>query len=104
MGLGGLGHVAVKIGVALGAHVTIISTSESKRESALKLGAKEFVVSKDPEQMNPLKNSLDLVLDTISAAHEVASLIDLLAFEGVYCMSVFCSFFLCYDANELLTV
>ena len=96
--------MGVKIGAAMGAHVTVILTSESKRECALKLGAKAFVVSKDPEQMSQLKNFLDLVLDTISAAHEVASLIDLLAFEGVYCMSVFCSFFLCYDANELLTV
>ena len=78
--------MGVKIGAAMGAHVTVISTSESKREDAMKLGAKAFVISKDPEQMNSLKNSLDLILDTVSASHEVAPLIDLLAFEGAYCM------------------
>lgn len=86
VGLGGVGHMGVKIGAAMGAHVTVISTSESKREDATKLGAKAFVVSKDPEQMNALKSSFDLVFDTVSAPHDVAPLIDSLVFEGVYCM------------------
>ena len=85
VGLGGLGHMGVKIGAALGAHVTVISTSESKRDDAMKLGAKAFVISKNPEQMKSIQNSLDLVLDTVAAPHDVAFLIDSLVFEGVYC-------------------
>ncbi|CAF4642573.1 unnamed protein product, partial [Rotaria magnacalcarata] len=56
IGLGGLGHMAVKFGVAMGAHVTVISTSESKRDDAIKLGAKSFVVSKDEEQLKSVKD------------------------------------------------
>ncbi|CAF3724184.1 unnamed protein product [Adineta steineri] len=85
VGLGGLGHIAVKLGAAMGAHVTVISTSESKRDDAMKLGAKTFLVSKDDEQMKTAMNSLDLIIDTVSAAHDVGPLINLLKFEGVYC-------------------
>ncbi|CAF4951730.1 unnamed protein product, partial [Rotaria sp. Silwood1] len=84
IGLGGLGHIAIKLGSAMGAYVIVISSSESKRNDALKLGANEFIVSKDEKQMKQIKNSLDLILDTVSAPHDVASLIDLLRFEGVY--------------------
>ncbi|CAF4453568.1 unnamed protein product, partial [Adineta steineri] len=69
----------------MGAHVTVISTSESKRDDAMKLGAKAFLVSKDDEQMKTAANSLDLIIDTVSAAHDVAPLLNLLKFEGVYC-------------------
>jgi len=86
VGLGGLGQMGVKIGTAMGAHVTVISRSESKREDAKKLGANAFVISKDPEQMKSITNSLDLILDTVSAAHDIAPLINLLVFEGVYCI------------------
>jgi uncharacterized zinc-type alcohol dehydrogenase-like protein len=80
--------VAVKLGAAMGAHVTVISTSESKRDDAAKLGAKGFLASKDKEQMAAAKNSFDFIIDTVSAAHDVGSVIDLLTFEGVYCLYV----------------
>jgi D-arabinose 1-dehydrogenase-like Zn-dependent alcohol dehydrogenase len=88
VGLGGLGHMAVKIGAAMGAHVTVISTSESKRDGAAKLGAKGFLVSKDPEQLKAAENSLDFIIDTVAAEHDVIPMINLLTFEGVYCMYV----------------
>jgi uncharacterized zinc-type alcohol dehydrogenase-like protein len=86
VGLGGLGHMGVKFAVALGADVTVISTSESKRQDALRMGAKHFVISKDPEQMKAVHNTFNMILDTVSAEHDVAALINLLAFEGVYCI------------------
>jgi len=85
VGLGGLGHMAVKIGAAMGAHVTVISTSESKRDDAAKLGAKAFIVSKDAEQLKAAENSFDFIIDTVSAPHDVVAMINLLAFQGVYC-------------------
>ena len=88
VGLGGLGHMAVKLGAAMGAHVTVISTSESKRDDALKLGAKAFIVSKDEKQLKDAKDSLDFIMDTVSAPHDVAAMIELLAYEGTLCMYV----------------
>jgi len=88
VGLGGLGHMAVKIGAAMGAHVTVISTSESKRDDAAKLGAKAFIVSKDAEQLKAAQNSFNFIIDTVSASHDTSALIDLLTFEGVYCLYV----------------
>ena len=81
--------MAVKFGAAMGAHVTVISTSESKRDDAAKLGAKAFLVSKDEEQLKLAANSFNFIIDTVSAEHDVVSMINLLAFEGVYCMYVF---------------
>ncbi|CAF1285579.1 unnamed protein product, partial [Didymodactylos carnosus] len=86
VGLGGLGHMGVKFAVALGADVTVISTSESKRQDALRMGAKHFVISKDPEQFESVQNTFNLILDTVSAEHDVGALLNLLAFEGVYCI------------------
>lgn len=88
VGLGGLGHMAVKFGAALGAHVTIISTSESKRNDAMKLGGKGFLLSTDKEQMAQAKSSFDFIIDTVSANHNVNAILNLLAFEGVYCLYV----------------
>lgn len=86
VGLGGLGHMAVKFGAAMGAHVTVISTSESKRDDAIKLGAKAFLVSKDKKQLEAAKDSFDFIIDTVAAAHDVAAMVDLLDFEGTICM------------------
>jgi alcohol dehydrogenase (NADP+) len=80
--------MAVKFGAAMDAHVTVISTSVSKRDDAMKLGAKAFVVSKDAEQLKPLKGSLDFIIDTVSAPHDILGMIELLDVEGVYCMYV----------------
>ncbi|MGE0711390.1 MAG: NAD(P)-dependent alcohol dehydrogenase [Planctomycetota bacterium] len=81
-GLGGLGHMGVKLAKALGAHVVVITTSAGKREDALRLGADEVVVSSDPGALEPYAGSLDFVLDTVSADHDVAALLKLLVRDG----------------------
>lgn len=83
VGLGGLGHVAVKFAKAFGAKVTVISTSEAKKKEALeKLGADAFLVSRDPEQMQAATGSLDGIIDTVSAAHPILPLVNLLKSQG----------------------
>ncbi|KAB1211050.1 putative mannitol dehydrogenase [Morella rubra] len=83
VGLGGLGHVAVKFAKAFGAKVTVISTSASKKDEALQhLGADSFLISRDQEQMQAAKNTLDGILDTVSAVHPLLPLIDLLQSNG----------------------
>ncbi|CAF3322756.1 unnamed protein product [Rotaria socialis] len=86
IGLGGLGHMAVKFGVAMGAHVTVISRSRSKCFDAVKLGAKAFIYSKDEEKLKLADDSFDFIMDTTSAAHNVVAMMNMLAFKGVYCM------------------
>ncbi|KAF7058836.1 hypothetical protein CFC21_065814 [Triticum aestivum] len=79
VGLGGLGHVAVKFGKAFGMRVTVISTSPGKREEALeRLGADEFLVSRDPEQMQAAVGTMDGILDTVSAWHPISPLFALM--------------------------
>ena len=77
MGLGGLGHMGVKFAAAMGAEVTVISHSASKKDDALRMGAKDFVLIKDKEDLKPLRRRFDLVLNTVSA------LIDLNAYLGI---------------------
>ena len=66
IGLGGLGHMAVKIGHALGAEITVFSHSERKREDAMRFGARNFVVTKNQNEMEALTNTLDLIINTVS--------------------------------------
>jgi uncharacterized zinc-type alcohol dehydrogenase-like protein len=82
IGLGGLGHMAIKFGVAFGADVTVLSTHESKRADALKLGAHNFVVTTDEEQLKAVANSFDFILDTLSATHDYNMYIGLLKTGG----------------------
>lgn len=82
VGLGGLGHMAVKIAAAFGATVVVLTRSDDKREDALALGAHEVVVSTDPEQMAACRNSLDLILDTVSASHDLDAMLMLLKRDG----------------------
>lgn len=84
LGLGGLGHMAVKFGVAFGAEVTVLSTSPSKEEDAKKLGAHKFVITKDPEQMKAAAGTFDFILDTVSAPHEMNQYLALLRTNGVH--------------------
>jgi uncharacterized zinc-type alcohol dehydrogenase-like protein len=70
VGLGGLGHMAVKIAKAMGAEVTVFSTSPGKENDAKKLGAKKFVVSTAPKNFGPMQGQLDLIIDTVSADHD----------------------------------
>ncbi|KAK1275948.1 putative mannitol dehydrogenase [Acorus gramineus] len=83
VGLGGLGHVGVKFAKAFGAKVTVISTSPSKEEEAIKhLGADEFLVSKNDEQMQAAMGTMDGIIDTVSAVHPLLPLISLLKSNG----------------------
>lgn len=69
VGLGGLGHMAVKLAAAMGAEVTVFSTSSGKEADAKRLGATNFVVTKDPAALRKLASSFDLIIDTVSAEH-----------------------------------
>ncbi len=82
VGIGGLGHLAVKLGVALGCEVTVITSSESKRAAAAALGAHRVVLSKDATAMAALASQLDLIIDTVPVAHELDAYLALLDFEG----------------------
>lgn len=82
-GLGGLGHMGVKIAAAMGAEVTVLSTSPSKEADARKLGAHNFLNTKDPEAVAKAAGSFDILLDTISAQHDFNSYLSLLAVNGV---------------------
>ena len=82
VGLGGLGHMAVKIAVAMGAEVTLFSSSERKREDAKRLGVHDYVVSSDRAQMRKQRSRLDFVIDTVSAEHDIASVLATLRLDG----------------------
>lgn len=84
LGLGGLGHMAVKFGVAFGAEVTVLSTSPNKEEAAKELGAHHFVVTKDKAQLDAVKGSFDFILDTVSADHDMNVYLGLLRTNGVH--------------------
>lgn len=82
VGLGGLGHMGVKIAVAMGADVTVFTTSQSKIEDAKKLGAHHVILSKDAKQMEAAANSFDFILDTVSADHDIGAYLNLLRRDG----------------------
>ena len=82
VGLGGLGHMGVKIAAAMGAHVVLFTTSESKRADALRLGAQEVVVSKNEAEMAAHANSFDFILNTVAAAHDLDAFLALLKLDG----------------------
>jgi uncharacterized zinc-type alcohol dehydrogenase-like protein len=82
VGLGGLGHMGVKLAVSMGADVTVFSTSPSKEADAKALGARDFIVSKDADAMTAATGTLDFILDTVSADHDVNAYLNLLGWEG----------------------
>lgn len=82
VGLGGLGHMGVKIAKAMGAEVVLFTTSESKRADALRLGADAVVISKDPAQMAAQANSLDFILNTVAARHDLDPFLNALKRDG----------------------
>jgi uncharacterized zinc-type alcohol dehydrogenase-like protein len=82
VGLGGLGHMGVKLAVSMGADVTVLSTSPSKEQDARELGAHNFVVTKNPENLRPLAGTFDFILDTVSATHDLNVYLNLLGFNG----------------------
>jgi len=82
VGLGGLGHMAVKFAHALGAHVVVFTTSPNKKEDALRLGADEVVVSRNTDQMRMHEGNFDFILDAVSAEHDINAYIQLLRRDG----------------------
>lgn len=82
IGLGGLGHMAVKLAVAMGAEVTVISRSNRKEHEARAIGAKQILVSEDKEQMANAASSFDFILDTVPAKHDVNIYVPLLDIDG----------------------
>lgn len=82
VGLGGLGHMAVKFSKAFEAHTVVFTTSPGKREDALRLGADEVVISTDADEMKSHAGSIDFILDCVAAPHDVNAYINLLARDG----------------------
>jgi uncharacterized zinc-type alcohol dehydrogenase-like protein len=82
VGIGGLGHMGIKIAKAMGAHVVAFTTSESKFAEAKRLGADEVVLSKDLQQMVAFKGKLHFILDAVSASHDINAYLSLLRVDG----------------------
>lgn len=82
VGLGGLGHMGIKLAHAMGAQVVLFTTSPGKAEDAKRLGASEVVISKDAGQMQAHRNSFDFILDTVAAPHNLDAYIELLKRDG----------------------
>jgi alcohol dehydrogenase (NADP+) len=86
VGLGGLGHMAIKFAHALGAHVVLFTTSLSKVSDAHRLGAEEVVLSREEGTMEPHDSTFDFIIDTVSAKHDLESYLDLLKRDGTLTM------------------
>tara|TARA_B100000949_G_C14219541_1_gene423934 strand:- start:583 stop:1215 length:633 start_codon:yes stop_codon:yes gene_type:complete len=82
LGIGGLGHLAIKIAKAMGAEVTVFTTSPAKVEDAERLGADHAVLSKNEEEMQAYRGTQDFIIDTVSAKHDVNTYLGLLKIEG----------------------
>ena len=86
VGLGGLGHMAVKQAAAMGAEVTVLSTSDRKKADAERMGAKHFLINSDTAAMAAAAEKFDLIINTVSATHEIAGHLQLLARDGTMVM------------------
>ena len=86
VGLGGLGHMAVKLAHAMGAEVTVLSTSDRKKADAERMGAKHFLINSDKAAMQAAAEKFDLIINTVSATHEIAGHLNLLARDGTMVM------------------
>ncbi len=87
VGLGGLGHMAVKLAHAMGAHVVLFTTSPDKIADAKRLGADEVVISKNPDEMQAHLKSFDFILNTVAAAHNLDIFVELLKRDGTMCLN-----------------
>jgi len=103
MGLGGLGHMGVKFAHALGAEVTVLSHSPSKEADARSLGADHFVVTSDRAQLQSVKRKFDLILNTVSAEHDINDYFGLLATDGTLVVIGLPGVPFAVQANSLLT-
>ena len=82
VGIGGLGHMGIKLAHAMGAHVVAFTTSDAKRDAAIQLGANEVVVSKNADEMAAHAKSFDFILNTVAAPHDLDALLVLLKRDG----------------------
>ncbi|QFP75219.1 NAD(P)-dependent alcohol dehydrogenase [Deinococcus sp. AJ005] len=82
VGLGGLGHMGIKLAAALGAEVTLFTTSQSKADDALRLGAHNVIISSDPEAMKAARASFDFILSTVPTSHDLAPYLRTLKLDG----------------------
>lgn len=82
VGLGGLGHMAVKFAHAFGAHVVVFTTSPAKTQDAMRLGAHEVVISRNADEMTHHASSFDFILDAVAADHDIGAYINLLRRDG----------------------
>ena len=86
VGIGGLGHMGIKLAHALGAHTVAFTTSESKREDARALGADEVIVSRNKDEMRKHGGSFDFILNTVAASHQLDAFTTLLKRDGTMCL------------------
>lgn len=86
VGLGGLGHMAIKLAHAMGAHVVLFTRSKNKIEDAKRLGADEIALSNDPEEMKKYARSLDFILNTVSVSHDLDLYLNCLTRDGTMCL------------------
>jgi uncharacterized zinc-type alcohol dehydrogenase-like protein len=86
IGLGGLGHMAVKLAHAMGAEVTVLSTSDRKKADAERMGASHFLIASDADAMKAAAEKFDVIINTVSATHEIAGHLQLLAHDGTMVM------------------
>ncbi|MEI6851289.1 MAG: zinc-binding dehydrogenase, partial [Bacteroidota bacterium] len=82
IGLGGLGHMAIKLAKALGAEVILFSRTADKKKDALDLGADKVIISTDPEQMKSVKGKFDLIIDTVPYIHDINPYVSTLNING----------------------
>lgn len=86
VGLGGLGHMAIQLAAAMGAHVTLFTSSANKAADAKKLGAHEIIISKDSAQMKKHSDHFDFIINTVSVPHDLDVFTELLALDGTMCL------------------
>ena len=86
VGIGGLGHMGIKLAHAMGAHTVAFTTSEAKRQDALDLGADEVIVSRNADEMQQHAGSFDFILDTVAASHDLDAYTKLLKRDGTMCL------------------
>ena len=86
VGIGGLGHMGIKLAHAMGAHTVAFTTSEGKRADALKLGADEVIISKSADDMQKHAGSFDFILDTVGSSHNLDAYTGLLKRDGTLCL------------------
>jgi uncharacterized zinc-type alcohol dehydrogenase-like protein len=86
VGIGGLGHMGIKLAHAMGAHTVAFTTSESKKQDALDLGADEVIISRDADQMAAHAGSFDFILNTVAASHDLDAFTALLKRDGTLCL------------------